>query len=310
MPIDDENRARLEPYAEILVGGDLLEQKDLTAAVIGGLKIDGTVMDALGPQFKAICRPGIGVDTIDLDAATERGILVIHTPDAPTESTAEHAVALMLAVCKRVVTGQRWCEDRSIPRNEMQGLELLGRTLGIVGFGRIGRRVAEICVLGLRMKAIVFDPYVTSTDVPYVEFTNDLDYLLASADVVTLHTPLTAQTRHYIGEKQLKTMRRGTYLVNASRGPVVDEAALIRALQEGHLAGAALDVFDPEPPLLDNPLLKMNNVVCTPHIASYTDRGSSAMRNGVVDQLISILQGERPRSIANAAVWPGRMAAK
>jgi D-3-phosphoglycerate dehydrogenase / 2-oxoglutarate reductase len=189
---------------------------------------------------------------------------------------------------------------------------LLDRTLGVVGYGRIGRRVAEICALGLRMNVIVYDPYVKA-DQPTperVRLTNDLDELLRQSTFVTVHVPLMANTRHFIGEREMRQMQRGSYLINASRGPVIDEAALIRLLQEGHFAAVGLDVFDPEPPMPDNPLLKMKNVVLTPHIASSTDRGVYAMMHGVADQVIQLLNGERPPFIVNSQVWPGRVNAK
>lgn len=307
LPPDDVNRQRLEAAADVVVGGDIADLKNPFGVVISSLiDANGDFMDRLGPSLRVIARPGIGVDNVDLDAATLRGIPVIHTPDAPTESTAEHTVALLMAVAKRVVTGARYLETGAFARTEMFGTELRDRVLGVVGMGRIGRRVAEICGQGLRMRILAYDPFLGTLDIPGVEFTDDLDDLLARADMVTLHVPLTPHTRSLIGEAQLRRMKRGSYLVNASRGPVVDEQALIRALRDGHLAGAALDVFDPEPPAPDNPLLRMNNVVCTPHIASYTDRGSSAMRSGIVDQLLQLIAGERPPYIVNPDAWPGR----
>ena len=291
----------IDPTLEQAVGADII--------VAGASKFDAAVMDQLGPNLKAIARTGIGVDTIDLAAATARNILVINTPDAPTESTAEHAVALLMAVAKRVMVGDMLLRgDTAIQRSDMLGTELLGRTLGVVGYGRIGRRVAEICALGLRMDVLVYDPYI-QLDQPTperVRLTDNLDELLSQAMFVTVHVPLLANTRHFIGEREMRLMPRGSYLINASRGPVIDEAALIRLLQEGHFAAAGLDVFDPEPPLADNPLLKMKNVVLTPHIASSTDRGIYAMMHGVADQIIQILNGERPPHIVNH-VWPGRV---
>ncbi|RIK47443.1 MAG: hydroxyacid dehydrogenase [Chloroflexi bacterium] len=309
-PVDDANRQRLETVADVVIGGSVMDVRPPFAVVIGSvIPANGEFMDRLGPQLRVIARPGIGVDNVDLDAATQRGIPVIHTPDAPTESTAEHAVALLMAVAKRVVTGTRFLEtNAAFPRAEMFGTELRDRVLGVVGMGRIGRRVAEICALGLKMRVLAYDPFLGELEIPGIEFTADLDDLLARADMVTLHVPLTPHTRRLIGADQLHRMKRGSYLVNAARGPVVDEQALIRALQEGHLAGAALDVFDPEPPAPDNPLLRMNNVVCTPHIASYTERGAYAMRTGIVDQLLQLLSGERPRYIVNPDAWPGRFA--
>ena len=306
---DEANLKRLEAHARVVCGGSVTELNNVFAVVIGSIiDANGKFMDSIGPSLRAIIRPGIGVDNVDLDAATQRGIMVINTPDAPTESTAEHAVALLMAVAKRVVTGSRFLQTNDFPRTELLGTEVRDRVLGVIGCGRIGRRVAEICGLGFKMKIVAYDPFLTNVELPGVEFTTDLDDLLSRADFLTLHIPLTPQTYHLIGEEQIRRMKRGSYIINAARGPVVDEKALICALQDGHLAGAGLDVFDPEPPAGDNPLLYMNNVVCTPHVASYTDRGQSGMRTGVVDQIIQLLQNQRPPFIINAQAWPGRMA--
>lgn len=303
---------RIREVAEVVIDPTLAQAVGADIVIAGSAQIDGPFMDKAGPTLKVIAKPGIGVDNIDLDAATARNILVIHTPDAPTESTAEHAVALLMAVAKRVMVGDMSLRgDTTIQRSEMMGTELLGRTLGVVGYGRIGRRVAEICALGLRMNVLVYDPYI-NLDQPTperVQLTTDLDALLRQSTFVTVHVPLLSNTRHFIGEREMRLMQRGSYLINASRGPVIDEAALIRLLQEGHFAAAGLDVFDPEPPLPDNPLLKMKNVVITPHIASSTDRGIYAMMHGVADQVIQIVNGERPPFIVNK-VWPGRVNAQ
>lgn len=304
---------RIRAVADVVIDQTLEQAAGADIVIAGSAQFDGAFMDKAGPNLKAIAKPGIGVDNIDIDAATERNILVIHTPDAPTESTAEHAVALLMAVAKRVMVGDMSLRgDATIQRSEMMGTELLDRTLGVVGYGRIGRRVAEICALGLRMNVIVYDPYI-NLDQPTperVRLTDNLDELLSQSNFVTIHVPLLANTHHFIGEREMRLMQRGSYLINASRGPVIDEAALIRLLQEGHFAAAGLDVFDPEPPMPDNPLLKMKNVVLTPHIASSTDRGIYAMMHGVADQVIQILNGARPPFIVNRQVWPGRVTPK
>jgi D-3-phosphoglycerate dehydrogenase / 2-oxoglutarate reductase len=304
---------RIREVAEVIVDPTLEQIVGADIVVAGSVYVDGALMDKAGPNLKAIAKPGIGVDNIDIPAATARKILVIHTPDAPTESTAEHAVALLMAVAKRVMVGDMSLRgDSTIQRSEMTGTELLDRTLGVVGYGRIGRRVAEICALGLRMNVLVYDPFIQPGQATpeRVRLVDNLDEVLRQSNFVTVHVPLTPDTRHYIGEREMRLMPRGSYLINASRGPVIDEAALIRLLQEGHFAAAGLDVFDPEPPMPDNPLLKMKNVVVTPHIASSTDRGIHAMMHGVADQVIQILQGERPPSIVNREIWPGRVAMK
>jgi D-3-phosphoglycerate dehydrogenase len=301
---------RLREVADVIIDPTLADVSGADIFVPGPTRVDGALLDRIGPNLKLIAKPGIGVDNVDLPAATARQVLVLNTPDAPTESTAEHAVALLMAVAKRVMVGDMFLRsDRTIPRGEMMGTELLGRTLSVVGYGRIGRRVAEICALGLRMNVLVYDPYITAGQPTpeRVTLVDSLDDLLRQSQFVTVHVPLTPDTRHYIGEREMRLMAPGSYLINASRGPVIDEAALIRLLQEGHFAAAGLDVFDPEPPEPDNPLLKMRNVVVTPHIASSTDRGIHAMMHGVADQVIQVLNGQRPPSLLNPEVWPGKV---
>jgi D-3-phosphoglycerate dehydrogenase len=302
--------ARLQAAAEVVANAGPATLPGVDAVIINSLTLaDAGFMDQAGPTLQIIARPGIGVDNIDMAAATQQGILVVNTPDGPTESTAEHAVALLLALAKRVVAGDNSLRGAAIPRPQLLGTEARGRLLGVVGFGRIGRRVAEICAQGLRMRVIAYDPFVVlgQTAVPGVTLVGDLDRLLAEADFVTLHTPLTPATYHLIGERELRLMKPMAYLINASRGPVVDEAALARVLAAGHLAGAALDVFDPEPPLPHNPLFRLPNVIATPHIASFTDLATQAMGMGAVEQVLQALGGERPPFLLNAAAWPGRV---
>jgi len=301
---------RMREVAEVIIDPKLEAVAGADVIIPGPGKVDAALIERAGPSLKLIAKPGIGVDNIDIPAATARQVLVLHTPDAPTESTAEHAVALLMAVAKRVVVGDMYLRsDRTIPRDEMIGTELLGSSLGVIGYGRIGRRVAEICAMGLRMNVMVYDPYIKLGQAApeRVTLTTDLDELLRQSKFVTVHVPLMADTRHFIGEREMRLMAKGSYLINASRGPVVNETALIQLLQEDHFAAVGLDVFDPEPPLLDNPLLQMRNVVVTPHIASSTDRGIWGMMHGVVDQVIQVLNGERPPSLLNPEVWPGRV---
>jgi D-3-phosphoglycerate dehydrogenase len=281
------------------------------ALIVSGLHyITGPVMDRIGARLRVVGRPGIGVDRIDLAAATERGILVVNTPDGPTESTAEHAIALMLSLTKRVAAG-----DRALRKSQSwvtygvlsSGLEAQGATLGLVGLGRIGGRVAEIArVLGMRVLA--FDPYAAPARAQALGVTlvDSLDQLLSIADIVSLHCPAIPETYRLIDAAALAHMRRGSYLINVSRGPVVDEAALVDALRSGHLAGAGLDVFDPEPSEANNPLFSLPNTVCTPHIASYTDASVLRMRMMVCEQVAMALRGERPTDLVNPEVWGRR----
>jgi D-3-phosphoglycerate dehydrogenase len=311
MKIVPEALARLAPAAEIIADGTL-DNLPGAAAVIMGVEnqADGAFMDRAGSSLKVIARHGIGVNNVDIPAATARGILVVNTPDAPTESTAEHTVALLLGIAKRVVAGDMSMRGTDLPRAQLMGTEVRGRVLGVIGCGRIGRRVGEICALGLKMRVLAYDPHCTdwSSITPLgIEPVDGLDTLLAQADFVSLHASLTPQNYHLIGERELRLMKPGAYLINASRGPLVNEAALAQVLAEGHLAGAALDVFDPEPPLPTNPLLQMPNVVITPHISSYTDLGYRAMGMGAVEQVLQVLRGERPPHLLNPEAWPGRL---
>jgi phosphoglycerate dehydrogenase-like enzyme len=188
------------------------------------------------------------------------------------------------------------------------GHELEGKALGVVGFGRIGRRLAGMCRDALHMAIYAFDPYldsetiVASRAIPAV----DLFELAGRADVVSVHTPLTPETRHLIDRSMIRAMKPGAILVNTSRGPVVDEQAMIEALQDGRLAGAGLDVFDPQPPAPENPLLRFDQVVLTPHVGSFTHEGRRRMSMTVAEDILSVLRGEQPKFLANPEVWVRR----
>jgi D-3-phosphoglycerate dehydrogenase len=268
-----------------------------------GLFLGAAEMD-LASALEVIGRYGAGLDNVDLDAAMVRGIPVVYTPYGPTESTAEHALLLMLATARRLSQLDRAVRTGDFAlreRNEAMGRELEGKTLGVVGFGRIGRRLAEMCHEALHMQVYVFDPYLEAglAEASGAMPVADLKDLAARVDVLSVHTPLTPETHHLIDSQVLRTLKPGAILVNASRGPVVDEAALIAALQDGHLGGAGLDVYDPQPPALDNPLLGMDQVVLTPHVASFTDEGRRRMGLTVVADVLAVLYGEEPQYLAN-----------
>jgi D-3-phosphoglycerate dehydrogenase len=275
--------------------------------VAGETFVTGEVMDRIGPRLRIIARTGIGVDRIDLNAATRRGIMVVNTPDGPTESTAEHAIALLLNLCKQVMTGDRILRSGSpFPTlTELTpGLEVSGAVLGLVGLGRIGSRVAAIArVLG--MKVLAFDPFISPerASTLEVELVPSLLELLPRARVVSLHCPSTPETYHIMNAGTLSLMPERSYLVNVARGALIDEAALLDALRSGHLAGAALDVFDPEPTVTNHPLFTLPNTICTPHIGSHTTASVLRMQVMTCEQIASALRGERPTSLVNAPVW-------
>jgi D-3-phosphoglycerate dehydrogenase len=269
--------------------------RDVDALII---RANGAVTPRLidaAPRLKVIGRHGVGLDAIDLEAARQRGIVVCNTPAANVESVAEQAVGLMLAVSKHIVSA-----DKAIRRGQWQvryeyiGQELLKRILGLVGMGRIGGRVAEICRRGFDMEVLYFDV----ADYPGAEKDlgarkTSLEEVLKQADYVSVHVPLLPATRGLIGRKQFEIMKKGAIFINTARGPVVDETALYQALTSGHLAGAGLDVFSVEPAQADNPLLKLHNVVLTPHMAAHTNDALRSM-SMVAQDVLRVLKGEEP----------------
>ncbi len=288
---------------------DLLSAIGLAEAAIASslATYDGPAMDR-APLLRVIARTGIGVDKVDLEAATQRGIAVCNTPDAPTISTAEHAITLMLTVAKQVP--EALAALRGGGRDffaSHQGEELSGRTLGLAGIGRIGSRVAQMAA-GFDMRVIAFDPFVdeSAATAAGIELVDSLDGLLAEADVVSLHVPLTAGTRHLIDGERLLLMKPGAILINTARGGLVDHDALLSAIEVGHLAGAGLDVTDPEPLPPDHPLLRRNDVVVTPHIAAATAAGKARLYESAVTQALQVLRGEYPNHLVNEMVWPVR----
>ncbi|GAC1463039.1 MAG: hypothetical protein NVS2B12_15640 [Ktedonobacteraceae bacterium] len=312
-----EALAILERAADVFVSrvGELNDwyAEASTANVVfvrGTTFVDGEALDRMGPQLRIVARTGIGVDRIDLAAATQRGILVVNTPDGPTESTAEHAVALLLNLCKGVARGDRLLRaGQGFPAGGAftPGLETAGAVLGLIGLGRIGSRVASIAhVLG--MQVLAFDPFIDPERALAlgVEVIPTLPTLLARAQIVSLHCPATPETYHIMNVETLSQMRPGSYLINVARGSLVDHAALLAALQSGHLAGAGLDVFDPEPPLPNDPLLTHPNTICTPHVGSYTTAGLVRMQTMAAEQVVSALRGERPSNLVNPAAWDRR----
>jgi D-3-phosphoglycerate dehydrogenase len=268
------------------------------------LKYDGSVMDRASRAL-AIVRTGIGYDRVDIDAATSRGIAVCNTPDAPTVSTAEHAIALLLAVTKGLVaSSDRLRTGIGDLYSQHQAIEVEGKTLGLVGFGRIARRVAAVA-RSLGMHILVFDPFLAGETAPAKRVT-DLDEMLGAVDVVSVHVPLTTETRGLFDQGRFDAMRPGSFFINTSRGGVVDQEALVSALESGHLRGAGLDVTVPEPLPPQHPLLNRADVVVTPHIASATAEGRRRIFRSALAQMSAVLEGRKPEHLINPEVWPRR----
>lgn len=264
---------------------------------------DARVMD-MAPDLCVIVRTGIGYDTVDLEAATARGIAVCNTPDGPTVSTAEHAFALMLTVAKSVKKSEK--ELRAGGSNfyaRHDAVELEGKFLGLVGYGRIARRVAR-AALALGMQVGAHDPYLDPSSFPKdVVQVEDFESLLRRSDVVSIHVPATDATRGLFDGAAFELMKEGAILVNAARGTIVDHAALIAALDSGHLRGAGLDVTDPEPLPPDHPLLLRDDVVVTAHVASATADAKRRIFTSAFEQLLDVLAGQRPPHLVNPDVW-------
>jgi D-3-phosphoglycerate dehydrogenase len=248
-------------------------------------KIDSRVIEKAA-KLKLIARPGTGLDNVDLTAANARGIEVVNSPEALVEAVSEHVVALMLSLARSVPAADASTRSGQWQKDRFVGLELKGKTIGIAGMGRIGRRVGEIAkVLG--MSVLGYDIIEISKDVlASIGCTMvDMDTLFSSSDFITLHVPLSAETRHLVDSRRLSLMRKGAFIINTSRGEVVDEAALSQALAEGRIAGAALDVFEKEPP--DRSILDAPNLIATPHIAGQT---SDAQRMAITVTGAKIVQ--------------------
>ncbi len=302
-PIHAEAVAVLAQKAEIVWARSLDEESLLEQVppvdgiIVRNWKVTRRVMEA-APRLKVVGRHGIGVDQIDVQAAHELGIVVVNTPGAATESVAEHSVGLMIALAQNIVRADRAMRAGDWQaRFSLTGRDLRHKILGIVGCGRIGTRVATLCHTALEMPVL----YCDIVDKPEAEaqlgaLRVPLDELLDTADVVSLHVPLTQQTRGMIGREALRRLKRDAILVNTARGPVVDEAALIEALQEGRIAGAGLDVFESEPLPPDSALLRLPNVVVTPHMAAFTREGLLNMAMGVVNDVLAVLEGRAPEN--------------
>ena len=256
------------------------------------------------PGLVGVVRTGIGLDTVDLPAATRHGVCVTHVPDFCYDEVADTAMTLLLAVARKVrladqhVRGGSWRPSALLPMRRLRG-----QTMGLVAFGHIARMVAERAK-GFGIRVVAFDPYLDAPAMAKVgvEKVDSLEALLACSDIVSVHTPLTKETQGLIGRAQFAAMKPGAILVNTSRGKVIDEEALIEALRSGRLAGAGLDVLWTEPPAKDNPLLKMENLVLTPHYASTTMEAIDDLAQKVSRQVVQYLRGEWPTYLANRTV--------
>jgi D-3-phosphoglycerate dehydrogenase len=306
-PMHEAGTSLLKQHGEVIMAPALDEAalvrvvRDVDAIVIrANGKVTRTVMEA-APKLRVIGRHGVGLETVDVPAATERGIWVVNTPEANSESVAEHFVGLALMLSKRMLEAdQALRAGQWKVRNEYIGRELSGKTLGVAGFGRIGRTTARICHHGFGMPVIYYDVVAAA---PGVEAETratrvKLDELLRAADYVSLNLPLTPATRHIIGREQIRMMKPTAYLLNLGRGPLWDEGAVLEALEQQWISGAATDVFEEEPTAKDNPLFRHRRFVCTPHMAAHTDEAMRRM-SLVAEDVVAVLEGKEPQWPAN-----------
>lgn len=281
---------------EKLVGYDALMVRSATT-------VTKAIIDA-AKDLQVIGRAGVGVDNIDVTAATARGIMVINSPQGNTISAAEHTLALLLSAARKVPAAQRSMADGKWDRNSFTGNELYNKTLGIVGFGRIGREVASRAA-SFKMKVLAYDPFVKDEAIAATGAEpRELDALLAEADFVTLHVPKVKETVGLFSKERLLGMKKGSFLVNCARGGIVDEAALVEVLESGHLGGAAFDVFEKEPLPADSPLRGAKNLVTTPHLAASTEEAQLRVAVDVAEQIRDVLGGGSARSAVNLSYVP------
>jgi D-3-phosphoglycerate dehydrogenase / 2-oxoglutarate reductase len=281
---------------------DLMAQvADADALIIrSASKVDKEVLDA-APNLKLIARAGVGVDNVDIPEATRRGIIIMNTPDGNTVSTAEHTFGLMLSLARHVAQAHISMREGKWDRKSFGGVELRGKTLGIVGFGRIGRAIAKRAV-AFEMTVIAYDPYVTPEQgkAAFAEMVS-LDELFERSDFITLHALLTDETRDLIRAETLAKMKRGVRIVNAARGALINEHDLAEAIKSGQVAGAALDVYAQEPPQPDNPLIGLPGIIHTPHLAASTEDAQTVVAVEAAQLIVDALLNGVTNNVVNPA---------
>jgi D-3-phosphoglycerate dehydrogenase len=265
--------------------------------VRSGTKVTKDIIE-VADNLKVIGRAGVGLDNVDIESATERGIIVMNTPGGNTISTAEHTMTMMLALSRNVPQAFVALKEGKWERKKFMGVEVFNKTLGIVGLGRIGGEVAKRA-LAFGMRVVGYDPYIRSeaamrAGVELVEIRD----LLSRSDYITVHVPLTDETRHLIGKKEFEAMKEGVRIINCARGGIIDESALYEAIKKGKVAGAAFDVFEREPPV-DNPLLEFDSVVASPHLGASTEEAQVGVAVDIAGQIIDFLKKGIIRNAVN-----------
>ncbi|MBS3788336.1 hydroxyacid dehydrogenase [Candidatus Bipolaricaulota bacterium] len=293
-----------EPKEKVL---EQLSDYDAILTRLTKITLYSDTLEGKTDGLKVVGVHGAGVDNIDVDKATELGIAVISTPEANAEAVAEHTIGLIIALTKHIVKTDKVTRAGGYEdRDQFVGVNLEGKKLGIVGPGGIGSRVGTKMAKAFDMEVLTYHPGEPSHTVPSeMTLTNNWEGFIKECDVISLHCPLIPQTEGMVGKEEFRMMKDDAYLINVARGPIIDEKALIEALDQGELAGAALDVYEEEPPADDNPLFEMDNVVVTPHTAWLTKETRIKMAVDSAQGIIDVLNGDQPEYIVNPEVFEG-----
>jgi len=302
----------LKSDTEVILAPDGREEtliSHLSAPHIGGMivrveKITRRVIEA-SKDLQVIGQHGVGVDNIDVAAATQKGILVLNAATSNYVSTAEHAVMLILALARKVLDSDRAVREGDfLFRERFYPMQINGKVLFILGLGRIGSELARKCRLAFNMEILAYDPYVADFEMAGLGVKKvDLETGFAEADFVSIHMALTPETRHLITEKEISLMKPTAILINVSRGGVIKQEDLVKALKDKRIAAAGLDVFDPEPPMMEDPLLKLSNVILSPHFAGDTYEAKQNCSQSIANDVLAVLKGHRPRFVVNPEVF-------
>jgi D-3-phosphoglycerate dehydrogenase len=304
-PIAEEGLQSLRSYAQVDIKTKLDPEQlkaiivDYDALIVRSQTKVRTEIIESGKKLKVIGRAGVGTDNIDVDAATKKGIVVVNAPTGNTVAAAEHTIALMLALARNVPQANSRLKSGKWQREEMIGSELRNKTLGIIGLGNVGAEVAKR-VQAFEMRVIAHDPFVSKDYARNLEVDLvSMDQLLKEADFITLHVPLTAATKNLIGTKELAKLKPTARIINCARGGLIDEEAIVKAINTGKIAGAALDVFDKEP-VTDSPLFKEDNIIVTPHLGASTVEAQTGVAKDVAAEVLAVLQGQFSKYAVNA----------
>lgn len=296
----------LERGYELRIGSDLSQKtlmneiRDCEALLTRSMAAISKEVIAAGRRLKVIAKYGVGLDNINVRAATERGIYVTNTPEANANTVAEHVMAFILALSKQLMAADKELRKGNYEvRHQLLSMDLEGKTLGVIGLGRIGRLLAQKAGKGFGMRVIGYDPYLTANPDRDIEFAADIERVFRHSDVISLHLPLTETTKGAIGSREFAWMKSSAYFVNASRGEIVKEKDLVEALKTGAIAGAGIDVFEEEPPSENNPLFQLENVIVSPHSAALTTEASARMAIHAAMQVDQVLRGRRPEWAVN-----------